>query len=202
MPNLIVYYAHPGHDRSQANAAMFAAAQQLDGVTCVDLYRDYPRFDIDPDKEQQRLIDHDTVLFQFPFFWYSTPSIVKEWMDIVLEHGFAYGSGGDKLAGKRMALAITAAGPQDAYSTTGYQHHEMRDFLRPQEQTANLCKMTFLPPYVLFASLKAPTTGGIEPHVDGYTRLLKGLAAGAFDSHKTTPHEVWTAETLPVLEGV
>ena len=77
----------------------------------------------------------------------------------MLEHGFAYGAGGDKLARKRMMLALTAAGPEDAYSTGGYQNYALRDFLRPLEQTAHLCSMDFAPPYVLYASLRAPSSG-------------------------------------------
>ena len=41
---------------------------------------------------------HDVVIFQFPLFWYSTPPILKQWQDIVLEYGWAYGEGGTKSA--------------------------------------------------------------------------------------------------------
>lgn len=198
MPKLLIYYAHPGQQFSHANAAMWEAAQGLDGPTLVDLYARYPRFDIDPDAEQERLLAHDIVLFQFPMFWYSSPSLVKEWCDIVLEHGFAYGSGGDKLAGKTLGLAITAAGPEDAYTPQGYQHHPIRSFLTPFEQTARLCQMRFLPPYVLYGSLKAPGQGRLDPHVAGYVELLQGLQDGRYEAHETGPDEVWTAETLPI----
>ncbi len=181
MARLIVYFAHPGHKYSQVNCAMSRVAREVDGVTYVDLYGDYPRFDINVDIEQQRLLDHDVVLFQFPLFWYSTPSILKEWQDIVLEHGFAYGAGGDKLAGKTMMLAITAAGPEEAYSTGGYQRYPLREFLRPLEQTANLCSMRFPPPYVLYSALKAPSAGEVEPHVEGYERLLRSIRDDRYD---------------------
>ena len=102
MARLLVCYAHPGHKHSHVNKYMASAAAALDGITFVDLYSDYPRFDIDVDAEQQRLLDHDVILFQFPLFWYSTPSIVKEWQDLVLEHGFAYGKTGRALEGKRV----------------------------------------------------------------------------------------------------
>jgi putative NADPH-quinone reductase len=92
MPKVILYFAHPGQTHSQANAALQAEAQRVEGITHVDLYATYPRFHIDPDAEQARLLDHDVILFQFPLFWYSSPAIVKEWQDIVLEHGFAYGA--------------------------------------------------------------------------------------------------------------
>ena len=201
MSSLIVYYAHPGHKFSHANRQMARVASQVDGITYVDLYRDYPRFDIDADIEQRRLLEHDVVLFQFPLFWYSTPSILKEWQDLVLEHGFAYGSGGDKLEGKRVLLAITAAGPEDAYSPGGYQHYPIRDFLRPLEQTARLCAMRFSAPYALFASLKAPNDGRLDPHVEGYRRLLYAIRDDRYDWDVADKSDVLGFDTLPIQGG-
>ena len=117
---------------------MAGRAKEVDGLTFVDLYAEYPRFDINVEREQERLLAHDVIVFQFPMFWYSTPSIVKEWLDLVLEHGFAYGTGGKALAGKTMMLALTAAGPADAYAKEGYQHYPIRTFLTPLEQSARL----------------------------------------------------------------
>ncbi|MCG6902486.1 MAG: NAD(P)H-dependent oxidoreductase [Rhodobacter sp.] len=200
MAKVILYYAHPGQHFSQVNAAMFAASATVEGITRVDLYAEYPRFDIDPDREQQRLREHDVILFQFPLFWYSTPSILKEWQDLVLEYGFAYGTGGTALAGKRMMLAITAAGPRDAYTPEGYQRHDMRTFLRPLEQTAGLCKMQFLLPYVLYGSLKAPGAGQVAPHVAGYLRLLAALRDGRGEAFQGAADRVLTHDTLPATQ--
>ena len=201
MAKLIVYYAHPGHKHSHVNKFMARAAEALDGITFVDLYRDYPRFDIDADREQQRLLDHDVIVFQCPLFWYSTPSIVKEWQDLVLEHGFAYGSDGDRLAGKRMMLAVTAAGPEDAYSNDGFQHYPLRDFLRPLEQTARLCGMRFPAPYVLHSSLRAPSSGAVEPHVNGYRRLLEVIRDDRYDWDEAERRETIDYASLPIAEG-
>ncbi len=198
MARLLVYYAHPGHRYSNANRELWRRARSVDGIERVDLYEEYPRFDIDIDREQQRLLDHDVILFQFPMFWYSTPSILKEWQDIVLEHGFAYGAGGDKLAGKTMMLAISAAGPEDAYSAGGYQHYPIRDFLRPLEQTANLCEMRFAPPYVLYSSLKGPKVGEVEPHVEGYRELLKSIRDDRYDLEAGNVDDVFGYATLPI----
>jgi len=198
MAKLLVYYAHPGHKHSKANKAMVAAAQKVDGITFVDLYAEYPRFEIDIDREQQRLLEHDVILFQFPMFWYSTPSLIKEWEDLVLEHGFAYGSGGDKLTGKRMMLAITAAGPDDAYTDKGYQHYPIRTFLTPLECTASLCHMHFTPPYVLYASLRAPEAGLLQPHADGYRRLLEAVRDDRFDFDAIEGRDVLRWDDLPV----
>ena len=71
--------------------ALRQATQGRERVTLVDLYGEYPDYRIDIDREQQRLRDHDVVVFMFPLYWYSTPSMLKEWQDLVLEHGWAYG---------------------------------------------------------------------------------------------------------------
>ncbi len=198
MSSLIVYYAHPGHKHSHVNRYMAREAAAVDGITYVDLYHDYPRYDINVEVEQQRLLDHEVILFQFPMFWYSTPSIVKEWQDLVLEHGFAYGADGDKLAGKRLQLAITAAGPDDAYTEQGYQHFPMRTFLTPLEQTARLCSMGFPAPYVLYAALKVPSAGFVEPHVDGYRRFLEAIRDGRYDFVEAEKLDVVGFDTLPI----
>ena len=200
MARLLVYYAHPGHKHSSANRAMVAEARQVAGITFVDLYADYPRFEIDIDREQNRLLEHDVILFQFPLFWYSTPALLKEWEDLVLEHGWAYGKGGDKLMGKRMMLAITAAGPRDAYTERGYQHHPLRTFLAPLEQTARLCHMKFLPPYVLYASLRAPDEDRVVPHALGYRRLLEALRDDRYDVDGAVERDVIRCDDLPILQ--
>lgn len=199
MARLIVYYAHPGHRHSNANTRLARIASETEGVTFVDLYSDYPRFDIDVDVEQQRLLDHDVLLFQFPLFWYSTPSILKEWQDLVLEHGFAYGSDGDRLAGKRMQLAITAAGPHDAYAPGGYQHYPIRDFLRPIEQTARLCRVHFAAPYVLYGSLRAPDDGNLDQHAAGYQKLLTAIRDDRYDWEAASDRDVIEFGSLPLL---
>ena len=76
MARLIVYYAHPGQRHSHANRDMERAARQVSGITFVDLYAEYPRYDISIEREQRRLLDHDVILLQFPLFWYSTPSLI------------------------------------------------------------------------------------------------------------------------------
>ena len=113
MSRVLLYYAHPGHIYSRANKALFEAAKTVPGISCVDLYAEYPRFDINIDREQERLLAHDIYVFQHPLFWYSVPALIKEWIDLVLEHGFAYGADGHKLTGKIVMQAITAAGGPD-----------------------------------------------------------------------------------------
>ena len=202
MARVLIQYAHPGQSRSQVNRAMAEAARQMadrtDGIIFSDLYAAYPRHNIDVDREQRRLMGHEVILFQFPLFWYSTPSLLKEWQDLVLEHGFAYGDGGDCLEGKVMMLAISTAGSEEAYTEDGYQHYPLRTFLTPLEQTARLSRMRFATPYVLHSSLKAPNDDRLDTHVESYRRLIEALRDDRYDFDAADKQDIVTADTLPI----
>jgi glutathione-regulated potassium-efflux system ancillary protein KefG len=129
--------------------ALAQAAAGVPGVTVHDLYETYPDLDIDVRAEQERLLAHDVLVLQCPFFWYSVPPIVKQWFDLVLEHGWAYGREGTALAGKRAAMAISAGGGQQAYGPEGRNRYTFAEFLRPVEATMRLCGMAWTPPFIV-----------------------------------------------------
>ncbi len=82
-------------------------------------------------REQKLLLDHDLIVFQHPFYWYSCPAIVKEWLDLVLENGWAYGPGGTRLAGKFMMSAVSTGGSEMAYHARRPQPFRNPQVLRP-----------------------------------------------------------------------
>jgi len=188
---ILVLFAHPSQHRSEVNLPLVRACAEVDGVTVVDLYAEYPGYCIDIEREQQRLRDHDVIVFMFPVYWYSTPAILKEWQDLVLEYGFAYGHDGTALQGKLAICAITAGGPEQAYQSSGYNHYSIRELLRPLEQTTILCGMTYLPPFTLFGSRTAIEDGKVEQHVENWKRALAALRDNRLDLAAAA-----TAETL------
>ena len=190
---ILLLLAHPSLDRSEVNRPMAEAVSNIDGLTLIDLYGEYPDFQIDIDREQQRLLKHDVVVFQHPLYWYSTPAILKEWQDLVLEHGFAYGSKGTALHGKIFFNALTAGGIEAAYRAEGYNHFSIRELLHPLEQTAVLCGMTYLPPFALFGSRTAVEEGRIGSHVADWIRVLEALRDDRLD--------IATAQNLPRLNS-
>jgi putative NADPH-quinone reductase len=178
---ILVLFAHPSLDRSEVNRPLAELTARVEGVTLVDLYAEYPTFDIDVDREQARLTGHEVVCFMHPLYWYSTPAILKEWQDLVLEHGFAYGPGGTALHGKVFFNALTAGGPEAAYCAAGYNHFTIRQLLCPQEQMARLCGMTFLPPFALFAARTAVEEGRLAVHLADWRRFLEALRDDRLD---------------------
>jgi putative NADPH-quinone reductase len=181
---ILILFAHPSQQRSEANVPLFGASQGLEGVTTVDLYHEYPKYHIDINREQQRLLSHDVIVFMFPLYWYSTPAILKEWQDLVLEHGFAYGHKGTALQGKPFLCAITTGGPESAFRAEGYNQIRLRELLRPLEQTANLCGMQFIAPYALFGARTAVEEGRLNDHLSNWKRVLAALHENRLDLDK------------------
>jgi putative NADPH-quinone reductase len=178
---ILVLFAHPSLERSEVNRPLAEATAQVEGVTLVDLYAEYPDFAIDVEREQGRLRAHDVLCFMHPLYWYSTPAILKEWQDLVLEYGFAYGSEASALHGKLFFNALTAGGPEPAYRAEGYNHFSIRELLRPLEQTALLCGMLYLPPFALFGARTAVDEGRLDAHVADWVRVLTALRDGRLD---------------------
>lgn len=156
------------------NRRLIDAVRDLEDVTVHDLYEAYPDFDIDVPHEQELLVDHDLVVFQHPFYWYSTPAMLKEWQDLVLEHGWAYGHEGKALVGKRFLSAITTGGPKEAYCAKGLNGYTIEELLRPIEQSMRLCGMDWLPPYVVHGTHRL-TPDEIEDRALAYRDTLVGL---------------------------
>jgi glutathione-regulated potassium-efflux system ancillary protein KefG len=174
---ILVLFAHPKHQASVVQRAMLRSIDGLDGVTIADLYAEYPDFDIDVAREQQRLLNHDLIVLQHPFYWYSTPAILKEWQDLVLENGWAYGPGGTRLAGRFLMSAISAGGSEEAYRNEGRNRFSIMELLAPFNQTAYLCSMAYLTPFVIYAGRRM-TTEGLSTSAETYRDLIVGLRDG------------------------
>lgn len=190
---ILVLFAHPSLDRSEVNRPLAEATSRVDGVTLADLYAEYPDFQIDVDREQRRLRASDVIVFMHPLYWYSTPAILKEWQDLVLEHGFAYGVQETALQGKIFFDALTAGGGEAAYCEEGYNHFTIRELLHPLEQTALLCGMKYLAPFALFGARTAVEEGRVDGHVADWVRVLEALRDHRLD--------IETACGLPTLNS-
>lgn len=181
MARVLILFAHPALEHSRVHRRLLAEIRDSPDVTLHDLYEAYPRLDIDVEREQALLVDHDVVAFQHPFYWYSTPPILKQWQDLVLEHGWAYGSEGTALRGKTFLPIISTGGGEQAYCSAGYNRFSVRRLLAPIEQTAELCGMEFLPPFVVFGTHRLGD-GDIAREAKRYRRLLEALVAGEPDA--------------------
>src|SRR5690606_18500727 len=131
MARVLVLFAHPALEKSRVGRRLLDAIQSVPSVQIHDLYEEYPEFDIDVEREQELLRSHDVIVLMHPLYWYSTPALLKQWFDLVLEHGFAYGEGGRALQGKRLLCAISTGGTHAAYQPGGYHDITIGELLAP-----------------------------------------------------------------------
>lgn len=67
-------------------------------------------------------------------------------------YGFAYGKGGDKLAGKTAQLILSAGGSPEAYAASGANKFTISEFLRPLQQTIAKCHMHYPTPLCMHSA--------------------------------------------------
>lgn len=114
--------------------------------------------------EQEKLLWADTIIFQFPLWWYTMPAILKGWVDRVFSFHFAYGVGehsdtkyGERfgegtLAGKKAMLSVTTGGPESHYTPRGI-NGPIDDLLFPfQHGILYYPGIEVLPPFVLYGT--------------------------------------------------
>ena len=198
---ILVLLAHPVLERSRVNRRLAEVARELDDVTLHDLYETYPGLRIDVKREQQLLLEHDVFVFQHPFYWYSTPAILKEWQDLVLEHNWAYGSKGHHLKGKLTLNALSTGGPEAAYDPNGFNRFTIRQLLSPWDQTAHLCGMKFLAPFVVHSALRLESDEQVAPFAHDYRRLLSALRDDHVDLERAAAAERINHPLDAVLRG-
>ncbi|MBI9066848.1 MAG: NAD(P)H-dependent oxidoreductase [Salinivirgaceae bacterium] len=180
MKKILIQFAHPAFHKSRINKELLKDIELIDGVTLRNLYEEYPNFHIDVKYEQQLLVEHDILIWHHPFYWYSAPSLLKEWIDLVLEHNFAFGKNGTALKGKLVMSAITAGGSKQAYTKEGYNHCLIHDLLLPFRKTAELCKMKYLPPFVVHGTHLFDIEK-TKKMADDYRKLLISLRDDVFE---------------------
>lgn len=181
MNNVLILFAHPALEKSRVNIQLMRAVRNLPGVTFHDLYEAYPRLLIDVKREQRLVEEHDVIIFQHPFYWYSSPAMLKEWQDLVLEYGYAYGKGGNAFEGKILMNAVTTGGPKEAYQREGSNRFTVRQFLAPFDQTAHLCQMIYLAPFVIHRALFLLDEAQCVPCATQYRTIVEALRDGKVD---------------------
>lgn len=167
MRKALVLFAHPFAQKSRVNRTIMETLKGFDNVHVHDLYEEYPYFHINVAREQALLQEHDLVVWQHPFYWFSMPPLMKLWCDEVLRKGFAFGPGGDKLKDKDFLVSITTGGLGDPDSL-----HEIEDaFFSPYQKTAEICGMNWLPPLILTQSTTASEMA-VRRHAESVRHFL------------------------------
>ncbi len=137
--------------------------------TIHDLYKAYPDGEFDVEKEQEMIESYDKIIFQFPFYWFSSPPLLKKWFDEVLLYGWAYGSkSGYKAGGKKISLAISTGIDDEGFSASGKYKYTMKELVRPFELTFEYIRADYREPFIYYGLEQNPSHEWIERSVPMY----------------------------------
>ena len=176
MKTLIVV-THPDLTNSRANKRWIAELQKHPGkYTVHNLHQQYPDEKIDVQKEQQLVEAHDKIIFQFPFYWFNCPPLLKKWLDEVLIYGWAYGStSGYKMQGKKVALAMSAGIEEQDYREGGRYKYTLTQLTTPFEITFAYVKADYRPFFAYYGLEFRATDERIEESVHKYLTFIDNL---------------------------
>ncbi|MBK8803916.1 MAG: NAD(P)H-dependent oxidoreductase [Fibrobacteres bacterium] len=181
IPDTLIVFAHPGFEKSRVHRTWLPEVEALPFVAVRDLCQLYPGGVVDVKAEQAALESARTIVLQFPLYWYACPGILKEWIDQVFEHGWAYGQTGTALRGKRLLVATSAGGAREAYQAQGRNRHSIKQYLLPHEGLARLCGMEWLGVFALHGALTVQHKQDAQASAIAYAKLLTGLHDNSLD---------------------
>lgn len=173
----LVLVSHPDLGKSFANRRWVEELRKYpERYTVHELNVLYPEGDIDVEKEQNLVESHGNLVLQFPIFWFGCPPLMKKWLDDVLTYGWAYGSkGGDKLAGRTVALAVTTGIKESDYRETGVHRYTLGQFLAPFEATFRYARADYRPFFALYGPEGKPAAEAIDASARDYVEFLEQL---------------------------
>ena len=137
MPKTVMILAHPKIEDSIGNRIISELASENNNIEVRHLDQLYPNFKIDVKAEQEALLNAKNIVFQYPLYWYSTPAILKEWIDQVFQYGFAFGQE-SALNDKKIFISLTIGSAPDYYNDD-----VMEKILFPIKGLTEYCSLSY-----------------------------------------------------------
>ncbi|WP_028544383.1 NAD(P)H-dependent oxidoreductase [Paenibacillus taiwanensis] len=169
----LVILTHPNLEVSRINQCWKEELQQYpDEITIHELYKEYPDWNIDVTREQHLLEAYNHVILQFPLYWYSYPPLLKKWFDDVFAYGWAYGSKGDKLKGKKFGLAISIGDKKENYMPEGSVSFTVDEVIAPFKASTRHVGALALPYFAVFGASFQASHEDIDHSAKEYIKYI------------------------------
>jgi putative NADPH-quinone reductase len=158
MKKTILIMGHPHPENSLSNKLISETIGKLDNITVNTLTDSLNNGEFDVAAEQKALTEADIIVLQFPFYWFSTPSLLQKWFEDVLLYGFAYGTGGDNLKGKKLVISMTVGGAEKDYINEEHNHIEV--LLQPLRALCEFVQLEACKDIISFGMTYVPGVAG------------------------------------------
>ncbi len=153
---ILVIMAHPNMDESIFNTYIRKELEGAKNVMYKDLTSLYRDSKIDVKQEQKDLLEATKIVFQFPMQWYSSPSILKQYVDEVFEYDYAYNIDENgvfqalKLKEKEFQLLVTVGSRENSF--TGEGRLSVKECLNAYSYTAKMLGMKEIEPCFFYGT--------------------------------------------------
>ncbi|WP_295769158.1 NAD(P)H-dependent oxidoreductase [uncultured Mucilaginibacter sp.] len=173
----LIIVTHPNISESVINKRWIEELKKLpEKYTVHQLYELYPDERIDVESEQRLIEQHDKIVFQFPYYWFNAPSLLKKWLDVVMTHGWAYGSkSGYKMKGKKIALAISLGVDESELGKSAKYKYTLNELTRPFELSFEYVKANYQAPFAFYGMEYNVTDEHIDIGVKTYMDFLSNF---------------------------
>lgn len=172
----LIIVSHPDISQSVVNRRWIKELEKYpDQFTVHNIYGLYSDGKINVKKEQELLEKYDTIILQYPLQWFNCPPLLKQWLDDVLTYGWAYGSKGDKMKNKKIALAISAGIKEEDFQEDGEWKVTIEQLILPFKTTSLYMQSDFRGYFVLYDTHNAFSTGELEKSAGNYIRFLENI---------------------------
>jgi len=170
---ILIVLAHPDINNSNVNKRWKQELEKYpNDIIIHELYEEYPNWNIDVEKEQRLLESSNYIIFQFPVYWYSYPPLLKKWLDDVFTHGWAYGSKGNKLKGKKIGLAMSIGDKEENYLHTGSVGFTVDEVVTPFKATLAHVGANALPYFSVFKVSFQISREEVEQSANDYIKYI------------------------------
>ncbi|GAB4349238.1 MAG: NAD(P)H-dependent oxidoreductase [Gammaproteobacteria bacterium] len=151
-----------GHSEGRYNRSLTEAAVSLLSST-FSVVTTYIEEGYDIEAEQEKFKQTDSVIWQFPVFWFHCPSSMKQYLDRVFVRGVfferrvPYGTGG-LMGGRTYLLSSTWNAPKEAFNDPGtfYEGCSVDDALIAMHKANQYVGMTPLPSFTVHNVIADP----------------------------------------------
>lgn len=168
---VVILLAHPNIKGSQANKALIDAVSDIEGVAVFNLYELSEDIAFNVDEWSKIISDASAVIYQFPFYWMSAPSLLKKWQDEVFTHLSKIPA----VAGKPLMIVTTTGSEDDAYRSGGRNRFTTDELLRPYQGSAIHSGMAWQTPIVVYGMGTADAGKNIAEGANSYKQRIEML---------------------------
>ena len=168
---VVILLAHPNIKESQANKALVDAVSDMEGVAVFNLYELSQEIVFNIDEWSKIISDASAVIYQFPFYWMSAPSLLKKWQDEV----FTFLSKTPAVTGKPLTVVTTTGSEYEAYRSGGRNRFTTDELLRPYQVSAIHSGMSWQTPIVVYGMGTADAGKNIAEGANLYKQRVEML---------------------------